>query len=61
MATDGELTIANKHFKWELIFSPVDEAKGKYRLYAVDLVASWQDGRRQIRLVKNAYALYEKK
>jgi prepilin-type N-terminal cleavage/methylation domain-containing protein len=61
MLTDGKFVIGNKHFKWDLSYSQIDEVKKICKLYKVDLAVSWQEGKRQIKLVKNAYARYEKK
>lgn len=56
--TIGEFINRNKVFKWSLSHNPIDEAEGLHR---IDLVLSWQEGKRTIRLSRSAYAIYEEK
>lgn len=57
----GEFIEKNKLYNWDLSYSLVDEAKGKYKLSRIDLTLSWQEGRRLVNLSRNAYALFRQK
>lgn len=55
--TAGEFVNRNKNFIWNLTCGLLDETGG---LYSVDLLVSWQEGKRKLRLARSAYAIYKK-
>jgi len=55
---NGQLNVNNKEFNWYLRCVPVS---GEQDLFKIDLLLSWQQGSRNKRLSRIAYALYEKK
>jgi len=54
---EGEFLGRNKNFRWNLSYGPLGETKSLYR---VDLILSWQEGKRRVSLLRSAYAIYEK-
>ena len=56
----GKFMSAAKDFEWNLTYVPVDEAPD-LRTYKIDLVLSWQEGRRKAKLLRSAYAMYVEK
>lgn len=56
--TAGEFVNQNKKFRWDLAYNLVDRTQ---ELYQIDLTLFWQEGKRKIRLSRNAYAIYEEK
>jgi hypothetical protein len=54
----GTLRINNKDFEWISMFNLIDEVA---KLYKLDLTISWQQGKRQVRLSRTAYAMHEPK
>jgi len=59
MQTEGELKTGDKNIMWNLSYGPVSETNRD--LYQVDLALSWQQGRRNIKLSRSAYAIYLEK
>jgi hypothetical protein len=54
---NGQLRVNNKEFNWHLKCGPV---MGAQDLFKIDVVLSWQQGSRNKRLSRAAYALYTK-
>ena len=54
---EGEFSEKSKNFRWNLSYGPLGEPKSLYR---VDLILSWQEGKRKAGLLRSAYAIYEK-
>lgn len=55
---NGQLRVNNKEFNWYLKCVPV---MGVQDLFKIDLVFSWQQARKNKKISRVAYALYEKK
>jgi prepilin-type N-terminal cleavage/methylation domain-containing protein len=53
----GEFVAANKRFNWNLSYGLLDEAQG---LYKIDLAIFLKRGERRLKLIRAAYAKYEK-
>ena len=53
---EGEFKKRNKTFKWTLSHNLV---KGTEDLYKIDLMFAWQEGQRNVRISRSAYAIYE--
>ena len=53
----GELKNRSKNFTWDLSYGLIGGTEG---LYKIDLTVFWQEGQRRVRLLRSAYALYEK-
>lgn len=63
-AAKGEFLYRNRRFDWDLSYSLVEEVKEQnktHRLYRVDLSLYWQEKQRKAKLLRSAYAMYEKK
>lgn len=58
--TNGNFTKGNRNCFWNLSYGLLDEANN-YFLYKIDLVVAWEEGNRNVRLVRSAYATYETK
>jgi hypothetical protein len=56
--TKGEFRIGSKNLDWLLSYDVLDKEQA---LYKIDLEVSWQEGKRKIKLTRNAYAMFEKK
>lgn len=56
VAPTGRFTDKNKDFSWYVSYDLLGEAPGLYR---IDLVLSWQEGNRKIKLLRSSYALYK--
>jgi prepilin-type N-terminal cleavage/methylation domain-containing protein len=54
----GEFQGANNTYKWDLVLINIDEEQGLCRL---DLLLSWKEGERAVKLSRNAYARYAQK
>lgn len=54
--TAGEFVTRNKNFRWNLSYNLMSQ-----NLYQIDLTLSWQEGPRKVKLLRNTYAMYEKK
>ena len=54
--TSGKLVSKNKNFVWNLTYAPADDTGF---LYKIDLVLSWEEGTRNRKLQRSAYAIYE--
>jgi prepilin-type N-terminal cleavage/methylation domain-containing protein len=50
----GSFTQENTDYTWGVNYAPVDP-----KLYKIDLVLSWREGKRHVSLKRNAYATYE--
>ena len=57
MPLSGTLKRAAQTFAWELSYSQAQQQN----LYQVDLVITWKEGARNLKLVRDAYALYSPK
>ncbi|MBI3602539.1 MAG: hypothetical protein HY209_06595 [Candidatus Omnitrophica bacterium] len=57
LQTSGRFTQKNTDYTWGVSYAPADSMG---RLYKIDLVLSWQEAMRQVRLKRSAYARYEK-
>ena len=55
--TQGEFQNKGKNFTWNLSSNLIDKDQG---LYEIDLGVFWKEGKRQIRLSRNTYALSKK-
>lgn len=56
--TSGELMVMNKRCSWSLAYAPIDDAASLYR---IDLELRLPEGKRPLRLMRGAYALYHKR
>jgi len=56
--SSGRLELNNKEVEWNLDYRFLDQAGS---LYQVDLVASWPQNARKVRLSRSAYAIHPKK
>jgi prepilin-type N-terminal cleavage/methylation domain-containing protein len=54
---EGEFSDRNKNFRWSLSYVSLEETKS---LYGIDLILSWQEGKRKASILRSAYAIYEK-
>lgn len=54
--TAGIVTEQNKNFRWDLSYNSVSQ-----NLYQIDLILSWQEGPRKVKLLRSAYAFYEER
>lgn len=54
--TSGNFIYGRRSFGWNLSYNPLEGSSG---LYEINLSVLWQNGRRQARLNRGAYALYE--
>jgi hypothetical protein len=54
----GQLNIDGRDINWGLTCNSVGQEEG---LYQVNLVLSWLQGSRQVKLSRSAYAIYAKK
>ncbi|MFC1807265.1 type II secretion system protein J [Candidatus Omnitrophota bacterium] len=54
--TTGIFNRANNSFNWNMGFSLLDEEQG---LYSINLVVTWQGGRRKRSITRTAYAIYK--
>ncbi len=52
----GEFTNQNKNFRWNLSYNLISQD-----LYQIDLILSWREGRRPVKLLRSTYAMYEEK
>jgi len=61
LATSGRFTQKNTDYTWNVGYNLDDSAgkSDKIKLYKIDLALSWQEGMRQVRLKRSAYARYE--
>lgn len=57
--TQGEFQNKGKNFTWNLSSSLIDKVQSLC-LYEIDLSVFWKEGKRQIKLSRNTYALYKK-
>ena len=55
--TEGSFVNRNKNFDWNLSYNLIDVQPD---LYKINLVLSWKEGRRKVRVSRAAYAIYEK-
>lgn len=55
--TSGELTTENKDFIWSTSYEMIDAAD-KSNLYKIDLALTWKEGTKNVRLSREAYAMY---
>jgi prepilin-type N-terminal cleavage/methylation domain-containing protein len=53
----GKLSARNKEFDWNLAYGLIEDGQG---LYKIDLFVSWQEGQRKARILRTAYAAYQK-
>ncbi len=53
---EGEFKKRSKTFKWTVSHNLVEGAE---ELYKIDLMLSWQEGQRKVRMSRVAYAIYE--
>lgn len=53
---EGEFLAGNKKFTYALSGNLIDNESN---LYKIDLILSWREGRKERRLLKSAYAVYE--
>lgn len=56
VAGQGIFTRRNKDFSWDLSYGAIDE-----NLYKIELALYWQEDRRDVRLTRGAYAIYEQR
>jgi len=56
--TKGKFINRNKNFTWELSYNSIEATQGLYR---IDLILSWQQGPRKVKLLRTAYATYVEK
>lgn len=56
----GELVNRNKNFVWNLSNNSIEDTQNQ-KLYKIDLILSWQEGNRQVKISRTAFAMYEKK
>jgi len=55
MARNGEFSIGNKSFFWNLSYGPSGGGTGLYR---IDARISWKEGIRTAKIERSAYAIY---
>jgi len=60
IAENGEFVDRNKNFVWNLSNSPIADAQNQ-KLYKIDLILSWQEGKRPVKISRTAFAIYENK
>ena len=53
--TQGEFLNGNKNFRWNLSYNLIEDTQN---LYQIDLILSWQEGKRKVKLLRTAYAMY---
>ncbi len=56
--TSGEVTIRGQRFRWNIVNNPVPDVSG---LIGIQLGVFTSTGQRQVRFVRDAYALVEQK
>jgi prepilin-type N-terminal cleavage/methylation domain-containing protein len=56
LATQGEFDTGGKKYDWSLSAQMVDQAGN---LYKVDLTTRWKEGRRDYKLERSAYVIFE--
>lgn len=56
-AENGDFISKNKKFNWHLTFQPINETQD---LFKINLALFWQQGRKNKKLSRVAYALYKK-
>jgi len=56
--TKGVFINRNKNFAWNLSYNLIEVTQGLYR---IDLILSWQQGPRKVKLLRTAYATYVEK
>lgn len=56
----GKFVDRNKKFVWSLSDSSMADTR-KQRLYKINFVLSWQEGKRPVKISRTAFAMYEKK
>lgn len=60
IAEKGEYIDRNKNFVWNLSNNSIADALNQ-KLYKIDLILSWQEGNRNVKISRTAFAIYEKK
>ena len=60
IAEKGEFVDRNKNFVWNLSNSSIADALNQ-KLYKIDLILSWREGKRPVKISRTAYAIYENK
>ncbi len=58
MESSGRLPLHRKPVNWQISVGPADETGS---IYQINLILSWKEGLRTVRLKRSAYTLYEKK
>lgn len=56
----GKLVNKNKNFIWNLSNNPIGFTETQ-RLYKINLILSWREGDRNVKISRTAFAMYEKK
>lgn len=54
----GEFMNRNKRFSWDMSYDLIEQLE-KFNLYRLNLVISWQEGKRKINLLRSAYATFK--
>lgn len=57
LETRGVITKRHKVYAWDLSYGLIDETAG---LYTLDLIFSWTEGRKKIKLLRTAYVQHKK-
>jgi Prokaryotic N-terminal methylation motif len=54
--TSGGFTQENMNYTWGVSYGPAESID---KLYKIDLMLAWQEGKRQVRVKRSAYARYK--
>ncbi len=55
----GKFRDRNRTFNWNLSFNLIDDEADMYSMYEINLEITWQEGKRQVKVSRSAYAIYD--
>jgi prepilin-type N-terminal cleavage/methylation domain-containing protein len=58
--SQGSFISRSKTFNWNISYQLIDQALDLSDLYKIDLIVSWQEGKRNVDISRTAYAIFRK-